>query len=344
MRRIWTGLFLTACFLLPGLSTAQQKLEKLTITSGGDGMHYFPFYIARGGGFFTREGIDADWVNVNSGTRQAASIMGGSADITPMAFFHIIKARGEGADIVAIGDVFDVYGMTIVLSNEAIAKNGIKLDMPIDEKVKRLEGLKIGISSAGSSTDQLIRSVLVARGYNPDKTVSLLPFGAGTSILAAFEKKLTDGVVYVAPIPEIIEQKGLGKTVINPFKNEVPELVDVPFVVAATSRATLAKKPDLMRRAMYALAAAMEFSQTHPEETAKIMRQYFPDLDESLFKQVVETYRKATPRSPILTSQQLDKTVAWMNIQSNPKITAKFDDVVDDRLAKEAVASIKKQH
>ena len=155
---------------------------------------------------------------------------------------------------------------------------------------------------------------------------------------------MTDGVVYVAPIPEIIEQKGLGKTVINPFKNEVPELVDVPFVVAATSRATLAKKPDLMRRAMYALAAAMEFSQTHPEETAKIMRQYFPDLDESLFKQVVETYRKATPRSPVLTSQQLDKTVAWMNIQSNPKITAKFDDVVDDRLAKEAVANIKKQH
>jgi len=344
MRRFLTGLFLAVCLLVPDLASAQQKLDKLTITSGGDGMHYFPFYIARGGGFFTREGIDADWVNVNSGTRQAASIMGGSADMTPMAFFHVIKARGEGADVVAIGDVFDVYGMTIVLSNEAIAKNGIKLDMSIDEKVKRLEGLKIGISSAGSSTDQLIRSVLVARGYNPDKAVSLLPFGAGTSILAAFEKKLTDGVVYVAPIPEIIEQKGLGKTIINPFKNEVPELVDVPFVVTATSRATLEKKPDLMRRAMHALAAAMEFSQTHPEETAKIMRQYFPDLDESLFKQVVETYRKATPRSPVLTSQQLDKTVAWMNIQSTTKITAKFDDVVDDRLAKEALASVKQQH
>jgi NitT/TauT family transport system substrate-binding protein len=340
MRKIITGLFLAASFFIPDVASAQQKLDKLTITSGGDGMHYFPFYVARGGGFFAKEGIDAEWVNVNSGTRQAASIMGGSADMTPMAFLHVIKARGEGADIVAIGDVFDVYGMTIVLSNEAIARKGIKLDMPIDEKVKRLEGLKIGISSPGSSTDALIRSVLVARGYDPDKTVSLLPFGAGTSILAAFEKRLTDGVVYVAPIPEIIEQKGLGKTIINPFKNEVPELINVPYVVAATSRATLEKKPDLMRRAMRALAKAMDFAQTHPAETAKIMRQYFPDLDETLFQTVVETYRKATPRSPVLTREQVDKTVAWMNIGAKTRVSAKFEDVVDDRLAKEALANV----
>jgi NitT/TauT family transport system substrate-binding protein len=212
--------------------------------------------------------------------------------------------------------------------------------MSIDEKVKRLEGLKIGISSPGSSTDALIRSVLVARGYDPDKTVSLLPFGAGTSILAAFEKKLTDGVVYVAPIPEIIEQKGLGKTIINPFKNEVPELINVPYVVIATSRATLEKKPDLMRRAMRALAKAMDFAQTHPAETAKIMRQYFPDLDETLFQTVVETYRKATPRSPVLTREQVDKTVAWMNIGAKTRVSAKFEDVVDDRLAKEALANV----
>jgi len=324
MRKLIAGVLLAAFALLPSAGQAQQKLEKLTITSGGDGMHYFPFYIARGGGFFEKNGIDADWVNVNSGTRQAASIMGGSADMTPMAFFHVIKARGEGADLVAIGAVFDVYGMTIALSNEAIAKQGITLDMPIEEKVKRLAGLKIGISSPGSSTDALIRSVLVARGHDPDKLVSLVPFGAGSSILAAFEKKLTDGVVYVAPVPEMIEQKGLGKTIINPFKNEVPELVGVPYVVTVTSRDTMRKKPELMRRAMKALAEAMEFAHKNPAETAKIMQKYFPDLDAAVFPQIAETYRKATPRSPVLTKEQLDKTVAWMNIGAKSPITAKW--------------------
>src|SRR3569623_2681796 len=155
------------------------------------------------------------------------------------------------------------------------------------------------VFAPAGSTDALIRSVLVARGYDPDKTVSLVPFGAGSSILAAFEKKLTDGVVYAAPVPEIIEQKGLGKTGIYPFKNEVPELVNVPFGVTATSRATLQKKPDLMRRAMKALAEAMDFAQKNPEETAKLMRKFIPDIDPAVFPQVVETYRKASPHSPV---------------------------------------------
>jgi NitT/TauT family transport system substrate-binding protein len=342
MRMIFGGLLIAAGLCMPTLAGAQHKLETLTVTSGGEGMHYFPFYVARGGGFFAAEGIEADWVNVNSGTRQAASVMGGGADMTPMAFFHVIKAREEGADLVAIGSVFDVYGMTVVLSNAAIAKTGIAVGMGIDEKVKRLKGLKIGISSPGSSTDELIRSVLLARGYDPDKTVSLQPFGSGTAILAAFEKKLTDGLVYVAPIPETVEQRGLGKTVINPFAHEVPELNGVPYVVIATSRATLAAKPDLMRRATRALASAMEFAHTHPDETAKIMRHYFPDLDDALFKVVCETYRQASSPSPVLTEANFEKTVAWMRIGAKLPIMAKFADVVDDKLALESVAALKK--
>jgi hypothetical protein len=57
---------------------------------------------------------------------------------------------------------------------------------------------------------------------------------------------------------------------------------------------------------------------------------------------VEETYRKASARSPVLTKEQLDKTVAWMNIGAKEKTTANFDLVVDDSLATEALASLKK--
>jgi ABC-type nitrate/sulfonate/bicarbonate transport system substrate-binding protein len=71
--------------------------RKITITSVGDGFHFFPVYIARGAGFFAEEGLEADWVNVNSGTRQAASVMGGSAGMAPLALLHCIKSQAEGA-------------------------------------------------------------------------------------------------------------------------------------------------------------------------------------------------------------------------------------------------------
>lgn len=41
-------------------------------------MHFFPYYAARGAGLFAEEGIEVDLVLVGTGTRRAASVMGGS--------------------------------------------------------------------------------------------------------------------------------------------------------------------------------------------------------------------------------------------------------------------------
>ena len=318
-----------------------QTKQKLTMTFGGFGMHFFPLYVAKGAGFFDREGLDVEIVDVGSGTRQAAAVMGGSADMAPLGFFHVIKARGESADLVAISALFDVYGMTIVLSNEAIARAGIVPGMPLDERVKRLAGMKIGISSPGSSTDALIRSVLTARGHDPDKVASLQPFGSGSSILAAFEKKLSDGFVYVAPLPEIVEQKKLGRSVIDPFLGEVPELNGVPYVVMVSSRATLKAKGDLVRRGLVAVAKAMVFLRENPEETAKAVRPFFANLDEPVFRAAVERYRKASAGQLELTPQHVAKTVAWMNIGAKSKTEAKFEDVVAADFMNEAIAAAK---
>jgi ABC-type nitrate/sulfonate/bicarbonate transport system substrate-binding protein len=199
--------------------------------------------------------------------------------------------------------------------------------MKIDEKIKRLQGLKIGISSPGSSTDTLIRNLFLARGYEPDKVVNLQPLGNGAALLAAFEKKLTDGVVWPSPIPEIIEHRGLGKTVIDPFSGEVPELNGVPYLVMATGRDTLKNKPDLLRRAMRAIGKAMEFAAANPAESCKMVRPYFLDVDEPVFNSACETYRKATPRTLAFGKENLEKTLAWMNLGSRSPITAKFEDL-----------------
>ena len=342
MYRIFCRLIaVVVLFALAAGDAAAQTRQKMTMTFGGFGMHYFPLYVAKGAGFFEREGLDVEIVDVGSGTRQAAAVMGGSADMAPLGFFHVIKARGESADLVAISALFDVYGMTIVLSNEAIARAGIEPGMSLDERVKRLAGMKIGISSPGSSTDALIRSVLTARGHDPDKMASLQPFGSGSSILAAFEKKLSDGFVYVAPLPEIVEHKKLGRSVIDPFLGEVPELNGVPYVVMVSSRATLKAKGDLVQRGLVAVAKAMDFLRTNPEETAKAVRPFFTSLDEPVFRAAVERYRKASAGTLDLTSEHVAKTVAWMNIGAKTKTEAKFEDVVAAEFMKAAIAASK---
>ena len=72
-------------------------------------------YVAIGAGFYKDEGIDPEIVYVASGTRQAAAVMGGSADITQVGLPHGLEAVARGGTLVAIGTAFDKYPIALVL-------------------------------------------------------------------------------------------------------------------------------------------------------------------------------------------------------------------------------------
>ena len=87
---------------LLGRPAAADELQKLTIAFAGKGMSFLLQYIAIGAGFYKQEGIDPESVDVSSGTRQAAAVMGGSAEITQVGFAHTMHAVGRGGQLVGI--------------------------------------------------------------------------------------------------------------------------------------------------------------------------------------------------------------------------------------------------
>jgi NitT/TauT family transport system substrate-binding protein len=317
------------------------KLHKITMPVVGDGLHFFALYVASAGGFFAKQGLDVQWLSVNGGTRQAAAVMGGSAEITPLGLMHVIKSQSEGGNLVAFADSFDTYAMSVVVSNEAMKKAGLDPAMPIDEKVKRLAGLHLGITSPGSSTDILVRSLFLARGLDPDKALELQPFGTGPAMLAAFERKISDGFVFAAPWPDLVVAKGLGQVIIDPFTNEIPELANVPYIVMVTSRQTWEREPETIRAVTRALAETYAFIHEHPKETIEYIRPSFKDVDPALFTKVAEKHLSGVPKSPVITHEQVDKTIAWMNLGASKKVSASFDDVVVSEPARDAIAMMK---
>lgn len=324
-----------------GPAIAQQTpLRKITLAPAGDGLHFTPLHVAINGGFFKQEGLEVDWVNVASGPRTAAAIMSGSAHLAPLGFFEVIKTAMEGGNLVALSTEYNTYAMTLVLSKDALAKTGITENMPIDEKIKRLNGLRIGISSAGSSTDAFARSLFLARNLNPDQQIKLQPIGDGAAIYAAFERGLTDGFVWSAPMPELAVVKGLGQIAISPFRNEVPELKDVAYGVLVTSRETLAKEPALLRSAIRAYTRALKLIKENPEEARRLVRMRFPDVDEGAFNLAFDTYRRGIPDTAVITPEQVQHTVDWRNLGAKSPITGKYETVVAPEIAKEAMKDV----
>jgi NitT/TauT family transport system substrate-binding protein len=324
--------------MAPNPAAAAQPLQKLTLVIGGRAFFYIVHYIAQDAGFFKEEGLDVDTINVLTGPQEVAAVMSGSADVAPVGLQVVVQAYAQGGDIVAVSTCYNMFPIALVVSNDGIRQNGLAAGMAIDEKVKRLHGLRIGITGPGSGTDDMVRALFLNRGMDPDKEVTILPLGTPDNMLAALQQGNATAMSYTSPITEIAVSRGLGQIIIEPLSGEVPEFRDVPYIVLSTSRATLASKRPLIKASVRAYAKAIKFVQEHPDDARKIVRPYFKDMsaNDEIFNAGFDKYVHGVPTTPLITPEQVQKTAALLSISKKQNVTASYTDVVYPDLAREA--------
>ncbi len=325
---------------LAGHPAEAEELQKVTIAFAGKGMSFLLQYIAIGGGFYKQEGLEPESVDVSSGTRQAAAVMGGSAEITQVGFAHTMHAVGRGGALVGISTAFDAYPIALVLSNDAIKRLGITNTMSLDEKIKRVKGVRIGITSPGSSTDEFMRTIMLVRGMDPTRDVQLQPIGIGAPMVAAMQSGATDGFAFMSPFTNIAVSRGIGQIIADPITGDLPEYRDVPYQVITTSRATLAAKRPLLLHVVRALTMAMKFAHEDLEGSRKIARTFFQDTPEAEFNTAFDTYIKAVPATPVISQAQVENTVKMVNLTEKTPISATYDQVVSADLSHQAAKDI----
>lgn len=319
---------------------AAEDLHRVTIAFAGKGMSFLLQYIAIGAGFYKQEGLDPVSVNVASGTQQAAAVMGGSADITQVGFAHTMHAVGRGGQLVGICTGFDVYPIALVLSDAAIKRLGITNTMSIDEKIKRIKGARIGITSPGSSTDEFMRTIMMVRGMDPSRDVQLQPIGIGAPMVAAMQAGVTDGFAFMSPFTNIAVTRGIGQIIADPMTGELPEYRDVPYQVITTSRETLANKRPLLLHVVRALTLAMKFAHQDVEGARRAARPFFQDTSDADFNTAFDTYIKAVPATPEISQAQVTKTVQMVNLTERKPVSVTYDQAVYPDLAQEAAKDI----
>lgn len=322
-------------------ATAAQTGGKdlITMPIGGEGLHYFALHVAQALGLFDQANLAVHWVDVGSGSKQIAAVMGGSADITPTSIADLLKGVQRSLPLVAVASNFDAYPTILTLSNTAVQRLGITAGMNIDEKVKRVAAgkLKIGISSPGSSTDTMIRAVLKKRGFNPDSVVTLQPLGSGASMFAAFERGAIDGFVSFSPFPDLAIVKKLGVAVINPLSGEVPEMRHVPYTVMVTSRPILKARRPVIERFVVAYSKALALCSQKPDEARRAVESRFPDMNREALAMGIKEQQPHVPSSPVIPKEDIAETVAWLNLTEHPPLNVHYAQAVDPTVAEDAL-------
>ncbi|HXK28910.1 MAG TPA: ABC transporter substrate-binding protein, partial [Candidatus Binatia bacterium] len=228
---ILIALLLLSLYAAPTAVAATTSIRLLYPSFAGS---WATAWIAREAGYFAAEGLDIELIRVGGSTRMVAALLGGSAPIIQAGAPAALAANAAGSDVVIIASTGTVSPFRLMARPE--------IKRPAD-----LKGKKAGITTFGSTSDQVVRLALKQFNLEPNKEVALLTFGAQPEAFAA----LVNGVVQVAALSYPLYPKAakLGMRELIRFGDLGVEDINGTVI---TTRSFLAQQRDTAMRFMRA--------------------------------------------------------------------------------------------
>lgn len=238
-------------------------------------------WVAKEGGYFASEGLDIELVRVGGSTRMVAAMLGGSAPIIQAGAPAAIAATGAGSDVVIIAATGKVSPFRVMARPE--------IKQPSD-----LKGKRAGITTFGSTSDQVVRIALKHFGLEPNKDVAILTFGAQPEVFAA----LHNGAVQVAGLSYPLYAKAAKLGI-----RELVKFADLGFEdvngTVITTRSFLAQQRDTAMRFMRGFIRGMHRYRTDKEYSKRILGKYGKITDDELLEGTWQDYAPTLQKVPL---------------------------------------------
>jgi NitT/TauT family transport system substrate-binding protein len=301
--------------------------------------YYFSYEVANDGGYFAATGLKVQAVDLNSGSSVTAAMTSGSIDVAMSSFGSGLAARQAGAKIVAIAPVVNKWALQIVLRKDVYDKLGLTSSSSELDKAKALRGLKIGITGAGSGTDQVLRAVAGAAGMNPDKDLSIVSVG-DAGLEAGFIRGDLDGFVAGSPHGENVILNNKGVMLLNLSDGQFPNLGDTLFNSVLTTSSNLTSKAEELKCFLAGLQAANNLIASSYSEAQKVaastFSQFQPDVLAMMYKDDANTY----PTSIVINPAEAQNAYEVTNKYTTP-LTIPVAGAYDTTLANAVLTQMK---
>ncbi|CAN7703583.1 ABC transporter substrate-binding protein [Neorhizobium sp. LjRoot104] len=321
---------LAAPLISPRRAAAQAKdLRKLNVGVGGITFAYLPMLVAKAAGYFEEEGLDLTLVNANGGANALAAALGGSVDICGLVMSDIILASAKNQKLQAFAPLMSQYASDAVISTTAAKKVGITQDMPLKERMARLKGMTLAISSRGSGIDKLWRYLIGLGGLDPDKDVTLTVVKLDQMYPALISGQI-DGFNTTAPSNNRAVAEGHAVWVARPSQGEVPGLENFLYTVLGAKPEYLAANPDIPRKLVSGLAKGAKLIHSDAAKAGAVMQsEFFAQTDARLVIDTVKDQATTVASPPTLTQAQFKQNVDFMLRFGHEVEKVSFDDAIN---------------
>lgn len=215
---------------------------------------YLPLYVGMRSGLFAQEGLEIQWIVVNSNVVVTA-LIAGEIDVAGIAGSSM-RAAARGAPLKA--NFFPYDKSLFVL----MGAPGIK-------RVQDLKGKVIGTTGPGATTEVAASMVLQHYGMDPKKDVTFMTIGGAETSLVAMRSGTIQARAFNPDAASIMKKQGF---------TELGVLADMgpwPWAGYSTSDAHLINRRDKIKRWTRAMVKSLQLMLNRRDETYKIAQAEF---------------------------------------------------------------------
>ena len=212
-------------------------------------MTWFPVKVAVEKGFFRREGLEPQLIQMNGNVATVALANGHidfSLNISPVLSGAM---QGLGTKLVAVFNSRPMFALVV---------------RPEITSTADLKGKVFAVSSFGNTQAILTEKHLQHSGLKKGE-YQLLAMGATPARIAAMEKNIAQGSLM--PLPANVQMENRGYRLLG----NTAEIVAHPIAGLGVHEDKIRKDPDLIRRVIRASLKSLQLLQANPKDTTKIL-------------------------------------------------------------------------
>ena len=296
-----------------GLTSAADKLR---IGYGAPSVAMAVLWITKEGKVFEKNGLDVEVLYLESALVQRA-LIAGNIIYGEMTGSLMAAPKLQGADLAMVA------GFLNQLIYRLVARPEIKT-------IAELKGKRVAVSRFGAGADRATRFLLTKLGFNPEKDVVLVQVGGAPTRLAALAANSIDATIVEPPDHKKAQEAGM-RVLAN------MEEMGIPFqhTGLVTTRAHLAKSPDIARRVMKSFVEGIQLATVNPEVAKRAFRKHMRLQQERDLDDAYQILRGFMPRKPYPTLDGFKMVFAELAEQIPAAKTADPRDFVDTRFLEE---------
>ncbi len=230
--------------------------------------HHGPYFAALDKGFWREQGLEVT-IGEGRGSPVTVDVVANKSDTFGNVDAGTMAMRvSQGASVRMVANFLQKNPQAVISRGDAAIRTP-----------QELVGKSLGANPTSTSA-QLFPAMLKASNIPEDK-VTIVSMDIGALPTALIQKRV-DGIL------------DYGFTDVARLESQGIEAYALPYGITSltlgiiTSNDLLTQKPELVRRFVAGAVKGWQYAEQHPDETAAILKQHFPEIDEALYLKILK--------------------------------------------------------